>query len=157
MHQRIITHTGWISCNILWAKIIMIKEIKRHLCFRRGSRGGRRGVPNYLKRPLNWPKESEANTRTPCALPFLNPGSAPAFLLSQSFLDFTYLDRWQNFTFIMQGGQNVRDCHPRFLTTLIPSEHISGGWQNFSCFILMLEQKQNGRHCEKIGIFSYGW
>ena len=25
-------------------------------------------------------------------------------------------DRWQNFTFIMQGGQNVKDCHPRFLT-----------------------------------------
>ena len=25
------------------------------------------------------------------------------------------------------GGQNVRDCHPRFLINLIPSEHISGG------------------------------
>ena len=38
----------------------------------------------------------------------------------------TYLDRWKNVTFIMQGGQNVRDCHPHFLTKLIPSEHIPG-------------------------------
>ena len=40
-----------------------------------------------------------------------------------------------------------------FLTNVIPSEHISGGWQIQFCFILMLEQKQNGRHCEKLGIF----
>ena len=53
----------------------------------------------------------------------------------------------------MQGGQNVRDCHPRFLTNLIPSEHISGGRQTKFCFILMLEQKQNRCHCEKLGIF----
>ena len=37
------------------------------------------------------------------------------------------IDKWQNFTFIMQGGQNVRDCHPHFLTKLLPSENISGG------------------------------
>ena len=52
----------------------------------------------------------------------------------------------------MQGGQNVRDCHLRFLTNLIPSEHISGRGQTQFCFILMLEHKQNGRHCEKLGI-----
>ena len=63
------------------------------------------------------------------------------------------IDRRQNFTFIMQGGQNVGDCHPRFLTKSTPSEHISGEKQIPFCFILMLEQKQNGRHCEKSGIF----
>ena len=25
-----------------------------------------------------------------------------------------HIDWWQNFTFFMQGGQNVRNCHPRF-------------------------------------------
>ena len=52
----------------------------------------------------------------------------------------------------MQGGQNFRDCHSRFLTNLIPSEHISGGWKIQFCFILMLDQKQNGLHSEKLDI-----
>ena len=58
----------------------------------------------------------------------------------------------------MQGGGGkmlVLVIHV-FWHNLIQSEHIKGGWQIKFSFILMIKQKQHGRHCEKLGILVLG-